>query len=115
MIDISKKFRRQEKYAEKRVNNKSWRKPRGINSKMRMREGGKSRAVRIGYRTPIIRRGFHPSGFKEILVNNEKQIDMVTKIADGKTAIRISSAVGGKKRAAMLKMADEAKLKILNR
>ena len=112
---MSKKFRRQEKYAEKRVKNKTWRKPRGINSKMRMREGGKAPAVRVGYRTPVEYRGFHPSGFREILINNEKQLMMIIKIADGKTAIRIASTVGGKKRAAILKIADEAKLKILNR
>lgn len=112
---MSKRFRRQEKYAEKRVNNKTWRKPRGINSKMRMREGGKAAAVRIGYRTPVSQRGFHPSGFKEILINNEKQLALVSRVADGKTAIRIASTVGGKKRAIILKMADEAKLKILNR
>jgi len=112
---MSKKFRRQEKYAEKRVNNKAWRKPRGINSKMRMREGGKAIAVRVGYRTPADQRGFHPSGFKEILINNEKQLALAAKVADNRTAIRIASTVGGKKRMAILKMADEAKLKILNR
>ncbi|MBI3413549.1 MAG: 50S ribosomal protein L32e [Candidatus Aenigmarchaeota archaeon] len=112
---MSKNFRRQEKYAEKRVNNKSWRKPRGINSKMRMREGGKPMVVRVGHRTANRKRGFHPSGFREVLVNNEKQIALITKVADGKTAVRIASTVGGKKRAAILKMADEAKLKILNR
>ena len=112
---MSKKFRRQEKYAEKRVKNKTWRKPRGINSKMRMREGGKAAAVRIGYGSPSIQKGFHPSGFKEILINNGNELALAAKIADGKTAIRIASTVGGKKRAAILKMADEAKLKILNR
>ncbi len=112
---MSKKFRRQEKYAEKRVKNKAWRKPRGINSKMRMREGGKSHAVRIGYGSPSFQRGFHPSGFKEILINNEKQLALIVKLRDEKTAVRIGSTVGGKKRAGILKMADEAKIKILNR
>ncbi|MBI4167378.1 MAG: 50S ribosomal protein L32e [Candidatus Aenigmarchaeota archaeon] len=112
---MSKRFRRQEKYAEKRVKNKAWRKPRGINSKMRMREGGKPHSVRIGYGSPTKGKGFHPSGFKEILVNNEKQLALIAKIANEKIAVRIASTVGGKKRAAILKMADEAKLKILNR
>ncbi|MBI1971800.1 MAG: 50S ribosomal protein L32e [Candidatus Aenigmarchaeota archaeon] len=112
---MSKKFRRQEKYAEKRVKNKAWRKPRGINSKMRMREGGKSHSVRIGYGSSSKQKGFHPSGLKEILVNNEKQLALISKVAGGSIAIRIASTVGGKKRAAMMKLADEAKLKILNR
>src|SRR3989344_4804618 len=105
---MSKKFRRQEKYAERRVTNKTWRKPRGINSKMRMREGGKSNAVRIGYGSPSLHKGFHPSGFKEILINNEKQLALVAKVKDDKVAVRIGSTVGGKKRAVILKMADEA-------
>ncbi|MFH0889643.1 MAG: eL32 family ribosomal protein [Candidatus Aenigmatarchaeota archaeon] len=112
---MSKDFRRQEKYAEKRVNNKAWRKPRGINSKMRMREGGKAWVVKVGHRTNASTRGFHPSGFKEMLVHNEKQLDTITKLADKKTAVRIASSVGGKKRAAIIKKADDAKIKILNR
>lgn len=112
---MSKDFRRQEKYAEKRVKNKTWRKPRGINSKMRLREGGKSHSVRIGHGSPSKTRGFHPSGFKEILVNNEKQLATIIKVKDARTAVRIGATVGGRKRAAMLKIADEAKLKILNR
>ncbi len=112
---MSKRFRRQEKYAEKRVKNKTWRKPRGINSKMRMREGGKPNAVRIGYGSSSLRKGFHPSGFKEILINNEKQLALVINLKAEKTAVRIGSTVGGKKRAVILKMADDAKIKILNR
>ncbi|MBI4177405.1 MAG: 50S ribosomal protein L32e [Candidatus Aenigmarchaeota archaeon] len=115
MTRISKDFRRQEKYAEKRVKNKTWRKPRGINSKMRLREGGKSHAVRIGHGSPAKMKGFHPSGFKEILINNEKQLAMAIKMKNEKIAVRIRSTVGGKKRVAMLKVADEAKLKVLNR
>ncbi len=112
---MSKNFRRQEKYAEKRVNNKTWRKPRGINSKMRMREGGKAWTVRVGHRTDASKRGLHPSGFKEMLIHNESQLELVTKIADKKIAVRIASPVGGKKRAEIIKKADAAKIKVLNR
>ncbi len=111
---MSKRFKRKEWSAEKRVGS-SWRKPRGVNSKIRVREKSKGAAVKVGHRSPAKNRGFHPSGFKEFLVNNENQLDTVTRLKNGKSAIRIAAGVGGRKRAAMVKKADEAKLKILNR
>ncbi|MFH1450549.1 MAG: eL32 family ribosomal protein [archaeon] len=111
---MSKKFRRQEWSSEKKVGT-SWRKPRGINSKMRMRQKGKCRAVRIGSRTATVKRGFHPSGLKEFLIKNEKQLETVMKLDKKSLAIRISSSIGARKKALILKKADENKLKILNR
>ncbi len=111
---MSKEFKRKEWSAEKRVGS-SWRKPRGVNSKIRVREKSKGRAVKVGHRSPVKGRGFHPSGFKEFLINNESQLDMAMKLKDEKVAIRIAAGVGGRKKAIMVKKADEAKLKILNR
>ena len=88
-----------------------WRKPRGIHSKLRIREKTHGHLVTIGWGAPKNLRGLHPSGFQETLVNNVKELE---KIDVKKVAARISHTVGGKKRKEILKKAEELKVKILN-
>lgn len=65
----------------------------------------------VGWRAPKELRGLHPSGLQEILVRSVKDLEK----ADAKTqAVRISHTVGKKKRAEILKRAEETKIKILN-
>ena len=62
-LDVKKpKFRRQESWRYKRID-ESWRRPRGIDSKMRMKVKGWPPSPNIGYRTPREIRNLHPSGF----------------------------------------------------
>lgn len=88
-----------------------WRKPHGINSKIRVSKKGKLSMPSVGYGAPNDMKYLHPSGFREILVNNVNDLE---KINTGKEAARIASAVGGKKRSEILKKAEEMKVKILN-
>ncbi len=87
-----------------------WRKPQGINSKVKIKLKGKLPMPDIGYGAPKKMRYLHPSGFKEILVHNVKNLEKV----DGNTAVRIASAVGKRKKTEILKKAEELKLKVLN-
>ena len=66
---MSKDFKRQEYARYKKLGTK-WRRPRGETSKMRRYEAGKPAMPSIGYRTPRATRGLHPSGYKDVLVNN---------------------------------------------
>jgi large subunit ribosomal protein L32e len=103
-------FKRWMSQAYKRVK-ESWRKPRGIHSKVRIRKKGKIKMPSIGYGAPKELRFLHPSGLKEILVSNLKDLEKV----DPKTqAIRIAHTVGEKKRKEIIKKAEELKIKILN-
>jgi large subunit ribosomal protein L32e len=52
----------------------------------------------------------HPSGFREILVHNVKELEN----ADEKTAVKIAHTVGKRKRQNILKKAEEKKVKVLN-
>jgi large subunit ribosomal protein L32e len=89
----------------------SWRKPRGMRSKIRMRKKGKFKMPSVGYGAPRHLRFLHPSGFKEVLVSSLKDLEKV----DPKTeAIKIAHTVGKKKRQEILKRAEELKIKILN-
>jgi len=103
-------FRRQEGWRYKRLK-ESWRRPRGIDSKMRNKFKGWPRSVEIGYRGPREARGLHPSGYVEILVHNVDEVDKV----DPKTqAIRIAHTVGAKKQVEISARASKRGIRILN-
>ena len=63
------KFRRQESWRYKRVTDR-WRRPHGIDSKMRKKIKGWPASPTTGYRSPKKSRGLHPSGFLETRVQN---------------------------------------------
>ncbi len=101
-------FNRHDSHKKKRLPI-SWRKPVGLHNKLRSGISAKGRLVRPGYGSPKSVRGFHPSGYREILVSNIKDLDD----AQG-YAVRISSTVGMKKRLEIQAKAAEMGLKILN-
>lgn len=89
----------------------SWRRPKGMHSKIRIRKKSKLKMPNIGWGAPKKLRYLHPSGFKEVLVSNLKDLEKV----DPKTeAVKISHSVGEKKRKEILKRAEELKIKVLN-
>ncbi len=104
-------FIRQESWRYVRVK-ESWRRPRGIDSKMRLKKKGKPPLPNIGYRVPKVVRGRHPSGFIEVLVYNVKELE---GIDPKRYAIRIASTVGRRKRIEIIKTADKLGIKVLNR
>jgi large subunit ribosomal protein L32e len=105
------KFLRSSAHAYKRIGMK-WRKPRGKHSKLREREKGKGFHPNPGWGAPRALKGLHPSGFREILVSNVKQLE---KFDPKNEAVKISHTVGKKNRMVILKKADEMKLKVLNK
>ena len=104
------KFRRHMSESIKRLK-ESWRKPRGRHSKVRRDMKGKPARPKIGYGAPKKLKNVHPSGYKEVLVKNVKDLE---KIDPKKEAIRIMSTVGKKKRNEIIKVAKEKNIKILN-
>ncbi|MFN4133111.1 MAG: 50S ribosomal protein L32e [Candidatus Hadarchaeales archaeon] len=104
------KFRRQDWWAVKRVGEK-WRKPRGIDSKMRIRKKGKPPLVSVGYRSPKATRNLHPSGAVEILVKNMKDLE---KADPAKNVVRIASGIGLRLKLQIVKRAAEKGIRVLN-
>lgn len=88
-----------------------WRRPKGINSKILEKRKGKLPMPTVGYGAPKEMRYLHPSGFREVLVNNVKDLE---KVNAEKEAVKIASAVGGRKRSEIMKKAEEMKVKVLN-
>ncbi len=110
---ISKKrphFKRFESWRFVRIRDQ-WRKPRGIDNKMRTEESGWPKSVKVGYRGPSAVRGLHPSGMEEVMVWNPGDVEGV----DAETQVaRIGGSVGGRKREAILEKAEKLQIRILN-
>jgi len=104
------RFRRQESWRYKRVS-QVWRKPDGIDSKMRRKAKGWPASAEIGYRGPRRSRHLHPSGYREVVVRNS---DELAKVDPSTQAIRIAHTVGMKKRAEISLRAGERHIHILN-
>jgi large subunit ribosomal protein L32e len=88
-----------------------WRKPQGIDNKMRFNLKGWPRSVTVGWRGPAEVRGLHPSGVEEVMVWNTVDLDNVNPSTQ---AARIGGTVGGRKREAIKAKAEELKIRILN-
>jgi large subunit ribosomal protein L32e len=104
------KFRRQESWRYKRVS-EVWRKPDGVDSKMRRKKKGWPKSVEVGYRGPRAARGLHPSGYAEVLI---RTVDDVEKVDQKTQAIRIAHAVGSRKRIEITARARERGIRVLN-
>jgi large subunit ribosomal protein L32e len=104
------RFVRQESWRYIRLK-EVWRRPKGIDSRMRLQKSGAPPLVKVGYRTPKEFRHIHPSGYREILVHN---LDDLRKIKPETEAARIASGVGLRKRIAIYEAAKEAGIRVLN-
>lgn len=104
------KFIRAEWHRLKRLQT-SWRRPRGIDSKMRKKLKGKRKRPTTGYRNPRAVKGLHPSGKEVVRIYNVydlDDIDVENQIA------QIASTVGTRKRTNIINLAEEMDIHIIN-
>jgi large subunit ribosomal protein L32e len=105
-------FLRQEWHRRKALQNVKWRKPQGDHSKMRQHYAYRRNVVSIGYGSPKGARYLHPSGFREVMVWNIRDLE---KIKPETEAARVAHQVGTRKREAIQTKADELGIRVLNR
>jgi len=88
-----------------------WRSVRGNQSKLRQHIKGKGFMPHPGYGMPAALRYLHPSGLKEVIINNVNEL----KPLDAKTcAARIAGGVGNRKRLAIQTEAQRLNVRVLN-
>lgn len=104
-------FKRLYWYKKIGIRDSGWRRPRGIDNKVRRKWRGKPKPVDIGYRAPKKVRGLLPNGKKPVLVHN---LEELMKIDKEKEVAIISSTVGKKKREEIIKKASELGIEIWN-
>lgn len=88
-----------------------WRKPKGHHSKMRRRERHQAKMPGTGFKSPESKRGMHPSGFKPVVISNEKEIQGIDKKLN---AIYLSGRLGMRKKVELTKTAQKMGFKVLN-
>jgi len=108
-----KKFPRFQADRFKRMN-QSWRKPRGIDGRVRRKFKGSTLMPNIGYGTSKKTRHRLKNGFYKFLVQNLSDLEMLL-MHNEKYAVEIAHNVGAKKRQEIVKRADQLKLFVTNR
>ena len=89
----------------------SWRRPRGLDNKIRRKIKGWPAGVSVGYKGPKVARFLHPSGYREVIVFNVQGLSLIDPNTQ---AARISHTVGKRKRALIIAEAKKLSIKILN-
>lgn len=87
-----------------------WRRPRGIDSKMRLQFKGYRKIVKRGYGSPKAVYGLDSSGLKPVIVSTEKELPSIKK----EETVIISSKVSQKKKSILLKKIKELQLAVSN-
>ncbi|MBW3021003.1 50S ribosomal protein L32e [Candidatus Woesearchaeota archaeon] len=103
------KFLRQDTHKKKKLA-KNWRKPRGIDSKLRLQFGGRAPMVSVGYKSPKEVRGLNRDGLKEISISNVSDLKLVVEGCIG----LISSTVGMRKKSSIIEEAKKLNVKLAN-
>lgn len=108
--DRTPEFLREEWFRYKRIPD-NWRRPDGLQSKMRKNLKYRPSKVRVGFKGPKKVRGLHSSGFEEVLIHNVSDLE---NVEPKKQAVRIGGTVGTKKRLEIAKKAEERDIRVLN-
>ena len=92
-------------------NDLKWRRPKGIDNPVRIKEKGYPPIVSVGYRTPKYIRGLHPSGLKPVVIHNIRELEGLNP---SEVIIYIGSTVGIRKRAEIIRKAEELGFLVAN-
>ncbi|KAK2189888.1 hypothetical protein NP493_94g01000 [Ridgeia piscesae] len=91
----------------------SWRKPKGIDNRVRRRFKGQYKMPNIGYGTKKSCRHICPDGFKKFLVNNVKDLEILM-MQNRTFSAEIAHAVSSRKRKQIVERAQQLSIKVTN-
>merc|ERR1712107_236739 len=106
------KFKRHQSDLFKRVD-ESWRRPKGIDSRVRRKFKGKVLMPNIGYGSNKKTRHMLPDGFKKFLINNVSDLELLM-MYNRTYAAEVASSVSRKTREAILERAKVLDIKVTN-
>ncbi len=118
LVELKKKLKRKKpnfirEGSQNRVRiGKKWRKPRGLQSKMRHEFAGHRQKVKVGFGSPDLIRGFDKEGFKLINIETFAELE---KLNPKIHKIIINSKLGNKKRILLLEKSVEKGFKVYGR
>ncbi|KAL4225743.1 60S ribosomal protein L32 [Mactra antiquata] len=91
----------------------NWRKPKGIDNRVRRRFKGQYKMPNIGYGTAKNQRHILPDGFKKFLVHNVAELEVL--LMQNRTfAAEIAHNVSSKKRKTIVERAQQLAIKVTN-
>eukprot|EP00088_Acartia_fossae_P071374 TRINITY_DN977_c2_g1_i1.p2 TRINITY_DN977_c2_g1~~TRINITY_DN977_c2_g1_i1.p2 ORF type:complete len:145 (+),score=46.44 TRINITY_DN977_c2_g1_i1:33-437(+) len=92
---------------------KNWRRPKGIDNRVRRKFRGMYLMPGIGYGSAKATKHMMPSGFRKVLVHNLKELE-VLMMQNKKYCAEIAHGVSSKNRKALLERAQQLAIRVTN-
>ncbi|EPZ34814.1 ribosomal protein L32e [Rozella allomycis CSF55] len=108
----TKKFVRHQSDRYKSVK-EAWRKPKGIDNRVRRRFKGQIPMPKIGYGSNKKTRDLMPNGFKRFVIRNVKELELLM-MHNREYSAEIAHNVSSKNRIEIVKRANEMSIKLTN-
>jgi large subunit ribosomal protein L32e len=108
----TKKFIRHQFDRYKKIK-KNWRKPKGIDNRVRRKFKGQFLMPNIGYGTNKKTRHICPDGFKKFLIHNVKELEVLL-MQNRRFSAEIAHTVSSKKRKDIVERAAQLSIKLTN-
>jgi large subunit ribosomal protein L32e len=109
----SKKFIRHQADQFKRIARSSWRKPKGIDGRVRRRFKGAIPMPSIGYGSDKRTRNIHPNGFKSVVIQNVSELDMLM-MHNRTYAATVGHSVSSRVRKLIIERAEQIAVRVTN-
>lgn len=109
----TKKFTRHQSDLFIRIRNSSWRKPKGIDGRVRRRFKGAIPMPSIGYGSDKRTRNVHPNGFKSVVVSNVAELEMLM-MHNRTYAATVAHSVSTRVRTLIVERAEQLAVRVTN-
>mmetsp|Transcript_75907 Transcript_75907/g.164282 ORF Transcript_75907/g.164282 Transcript_75907/m.164282 type:complete len:137 (-) Transcript_75907:45-455(-) len=109
----TKSFERHQHQQFWRIGRSSWRKSKGIDSRVRRRFKGTIPQPSIGYGSDKQTRNLLPNGFYKFVVHNPKELEMLM-MHNRKYCAEIAHSVSSKTRKTIVERANQLNIKVTN-
>jgi large subunit ribosomal protein L32e len=109
----TKKFARHQSDQFMRIQNSSWRKPKGIDGRVRRRFKGAIPMPSIGYGSDKRTRNVHPNGFRSVVVCNVSELEMLM-MHNRTYAATVAHSVSTRVRRLIVERAEQLAIRVTN-